>query len=103
MESVQVVTWREGRHVRQLEVLHIARNDERRPVWLQLVFPQAFAVAERRNIEAAKAPRAGLASLAGGDAYGEGQGASRGRADTRQGVRQRTDPRAKACSRHYAL
>jgi hypothetical protein len=42
------------------------------------------AVGKRSAIATAKAPRAGLAGLAGGDAYGADQGAPRGRADTRQ-------------------
>jgi hypothetical protein len=53
--------------------------------WLQLVLPRALAAGKRSGIETAKAPRAGLAGLAGGDACGAGQGVSRGRADTRQG------------------
>ena len=55
----------------------------------------ALAVGKRGDIATAKAPRVGLVALAGGDAYGAGQGTQRGRADTRQGVRQRTDPPAK--------
>ena len=40
-------------------------------------------VGKSSAIETAKAPPAGLAGSAGGDTHGAGQGASRGRADTR--------------------
>jgi hypothetical protein len=61
-----------------------------------------LAAVNRSTIETPKAPRAGLAGLAGGHACGAGQGASRGRAETRERVGQQTDPPAKACSTHYA-
>ena len=50
-------------------------------------------VGKSSAIETAKAPPAGLAGLTGGDVYGTGQGASRGRADTRQGASRLTHRR----------